>query len=145
MDRGLIVENLRSSLAKLPGRTGILGYWPLDRDLAVWIKPLRRSNLERRTRIGRRRCVGGDGGGGTCRRRIPAAASSPETPNPALRVSIRPGLGSVGIYAACASLWRQKRGSAGLGRGSPRRGAVCAAAHRRRARAGVAGVRHRLL
>ena len=38
MDRGLIVENLRGSLAKLPGRTGILGYWPFDLDLTVWIK-----------------------------------------------------------------------------------------------------------
>ena len=34
MERGLIVENFRGSLAKGAGRTGIFGSDPLDRDPA---------------------------------------------------------------------------------------------------------------
>jgi len=39
------------------------------------------------------------GGGADRRNRASAAEGSPETPKPALRGSIRPGLGLVGLYA----------------------------------------------
>ena len=75
------------SLAKIPGRTGILGYWPLDRDLAVWIKLLRRSNLERRRWIGRPGTNHARGGDGARRSRAPAAEHCRRWP-----ISVLPGL-----------------------------------------------------
>ena len=133
------MQKPEGSLAKWPGRSGTFRYRPLDRDLRdqvccaldlIRAVASRSGGQEGFGRAGRRRWSPESSSAAALRRRWPISA---------FPGSIRPGLGSVGIYAACASLWRQKRGSARLGRGSPRRGADCAAAHRRRARAGVAG------
>jgi len=91
------------------------------------------SNLGRVYRIGRSKAFGAWAAAQVTGARRRAAAEPPEFAHPALRGSIRPELGSVGIHVACASHWRRKHGSAGLGRGSPRRGAEGAVAHRRRA------------
>ena len=87
-------KKCRGSLAIKPGRTGILRYRPLDRDLAVQIGSAQvlivrvDSGSSGPGRKGERPAAGVAGDGAS------AAEGSPETPKPALWGSIRPGLGS---------------------------------------------------
>ena len=67
--------------------------------------PWVRSNQGRPKRIGWPGLFAGDGGGGTHGARRRAAAESPEFTHPALRGSIRPGLGSGSLPAVCARHW----------------------------------------
>ena len=77
-DGGLIQQKPEGSLAKRPGRTGISGYGPLDRDLRAQGEGLRRSNLERSLEIGWLRMREARGGGGRSPEQSSAAAGSPE-------------------------------------------------------------------
>ena len=118
---------------KNPGRTGILGYWPLDRDLAVWIKLFRRSNLERRRWIGRPGTNHARGGDGARRSRAPAAEHCRRWPISVLPGLIRAGERLGGLSTARVTHLCQARGAGTLWAA----GAVRAAA----LRAGLAGVR----
>ena len=108
---------MRGSLAKLPGRTGILGYRPLDRDrvaLVRWDPDLilrvgSRSNGSDLTGAGA--AVLDTGDDFPWRR---AAELHRTSSNPAFWGLNGPALGSRRVYAPCVNHLRHLRGSVGL-------------------------------
>src|SRR6185312_2674188 len=123
-DCGLICNKGRGSLEKHPGRTGIFGYGPLDRDLAAQDG----SGLDLIWRAdsgsGGQGWVGArDGGAG---HRSPLLRGGATRGSPDLAKSGRPGVkstrsGSGVTYRARAVYLGPERSSGRLGWGSPRR------------------------
>ena len=99
----MITGKNRGSYAKRAGRTGIFNSGPSDRDLADQIGSAQVLIGAVVSESGGWGSKGEWGGGGTPPEQSSEAAGSSEMPNPALRGSFRPGFGSVGLYAACAS------------------------------------------